>query len=46
MVIAVMSGGFFTTNLPKWALWIKYGSFVTYAYNALIIIDFENTDIE
>ena len=46
MVVTVMGGGYFVSNLPFWAVWIKYGSFITYSFNAVAIIDFTTAKIK
>ncbi|CAH1772251.1 unnamed protein product [Owenia fusiformis] len=42
MLFSLLSGGFYTVNLPFWINWIKYLSFVLYVYNIQITYEFTN----
>jgi len=46
MLVAMLAGGFYAKNIPFWAEWMKYLSFVQYAYFSLVTIDIHNIDIE
>ena len=46
MLVAMLAGGFYAKNIPFWAEWMKYLSFIQYSYFSLVTIDFHNVDIE
>lgn len=45
MLVAMLAGGFYAKNVPVWALWMKYASFIQYAYYSLLTIDIQNADL-
>lgn len=38
-------GGFYARNMPHWISWIKYFSWLTYAFNAMLRLEFFHNDV-
>lgn len=45
MLTMMLSGGFFVSYVPAWISWIKYLSFLSYAFNILLHIEFQGRTI-
>lgn len=45
MLFVTLAGGYYAKNVPFWAEWMKYASFISYSYYGLLAIDITHTDI-
>ncbi|KAL4457859.1 hypothetical protein ABPG75_012724 [Micractinium tetrahymenae] len=41
LMIMMLTGGFFVTNIPVWIGWLKYTSFIFYTLQILLFIEFD-----
>jgi len=42
----MLVGGFFVRDVPDWVGWLKYGSFIWWAFNLVLKIEFNDRQIE
>ncbi|XP_066295926.1 uncharacterized protein [Branchiostoma lanceolatum] len=40
MMGSSLLGGFYTTQVPHWLAWVKYSSFMNYAFHGMLLIQF------
>ena len=40
MLTCMLLGGFYTRRVPFWLTWVRYVSFLTYAYENCLIMEF------
>lgn len=41
-IAMILVGGFFNQNIPTWLSWLKPLSFITYAYENAVLMEFTN----
>ena len=44
MMVSVLTGGFYISELPTWLYWIKYLSPLTQAYALLLRLEFNSNE--